>query len=80
MSQVTKDDKTGIETLNMRFLVQGKKAEGWVSLQMERLPGQLEFDYVLLALDVQGHQRVYLEGGRTSTGKRGNRMLGIKLW
>jgi import inner membrane translocase subunit TIM21 len=65
----------------MRFLVTGKKAEGWVTLHMEKDPDELEFEYVVLALDVAGHQRVYLEGGNgTSRRKKSGRILGVKLW
>lgn len=80
-SQVTKDEKTGITTLRMRFLMTGKKAEGWVTLQMEKGPEDMEYEYVVLALDVAGHQRVYLEGGSASSRtKQSGRVLGVKLW
>ncbi|KAF2663217.1 mitochondrial import inner membrane translocase subunit Tim21 [Microthyrium microscopicum] len=81
-SKVGKDEKTGVSTLNMRFLVKGSRAEGWVTLQMEKGPEDLEFEYVLLALDVHGHNRVYLEGtnGGLSRKKSQGKILGLKLW
>jgi import inner membrane translocase subunit TIM21 len=68
--------------MNMRFLVRGSKAEGWVTLQMEKGPDDLEFEYVVLALDVTGHQRVYIQGPSGGLVKKSSpgKLLGIKLW
>lgn len=69
MTSVTQDKRTGIRTLKMIFMVTGKLAEGWVTLHMEQKPEDFDFHYVLLALDVPGHRRVYLEGGESSVAK-----------
>jgi hypothetical protein len=57
-------------------MVEGKRSGGWVTIHMEQGPEDYELHYVLLALDVQGHSRVNLEGGpsrvATQKGKLGN--------
>jgi mitochondrial import inner membrane translocase subunit TIM21 len=62
----SKDPKTGAEEIRMKFLVKGSKDEGWVSLHVQWDKEELEYRYLLLALDVQGHRRVNLEGGKES--------------
>ncbi|EMC93639.1 hypothetical protein BAUCODRAFT_45611, partial [Baudoinia panamericana UAMH 10762] len=53
-------DRAGIEHLHMHFYVEGPLAKGTVSVHMTRLPGQKDFEYRLLALDVPGHARYHL--------------------
>jgi import inner membrane translocase subunit TIM21 len=62
IASTSKDERTGVETLKMQFLVKGKIAEGWATMHLEKQPDDDEFVWVLLALDVKGHQRIYLEG------------------
>jgi import inner membrane translocase subunit TIM21 len=79
VAQVIKDEKTGLETIYMQFLVKGVKAEGWATMQLQKLPQETEFRWVILALDVKGYQRIYLEGGEEPAFKRAStRMFGIK--
>lgn len=54
-------DRAGNEHLHMHFYVEGPQAKGTVNLQMIRQPGEKEFVYKMLALDVPGKQRYYME-------------------
>jgi len=54
-------DKMGTERLHMHFNVSGPLNEGVVQLFMVKRQGEGSFNYGHLALDVPGHQRVYLE-------------------
>jgi mitochondrial import inner membrane translocase subunit TIM21 len=79
VARVVKDEKTRLETIHMQFLVKGQKGEGWVTMQLQKLPQETEFRWIILALDVKGYQRIYLEGGEESTFKKApTKMFGIK--
>lgn len=75
-------DRAGVEHLHMHFYVEGPKAKGTVRVHMTRLPGQRDFEYQMLALEVPGQQRLYLENkekeglglGRASKGT----MFGVR--
>ncbi|KAI5366652.1 putative mitochondrial import inner membrane translocase subunit Tim21, tim21 IMS domain superfamily [Septoria linicola] len=69
-------DRAGIEHLHMHFYVTGKKANGTVQLHMSRRPGE-EFQYQLLALDIPGEQRVYLENASALSQVKGGKLFGI---
>jgi mitochondrial import inner membrane translocase subunit TIM21 len=73
----TRDPKTGIQEMKMRFLVRGSKDEGWVSLHMRWDKEELEYKYLLLALDVKGQRRVTLEGEQHVKRPSGN-IFGLK--
>jgi len=76
---VSKDPKTGLEQIKMRFLVRGSKDEGWVTLHMQWNQPELEYEYLLLALDIQGHRRIFLEGGQDlKTGPSAGNLFGIR--
>jgi len=76
---VSKDPKTGVEKIKMRFLVRGSKDEGWVTLHMEWDQQELEYQYLVLALDVKDHRRVFLEGGQDmKTGPSAGNLFGIR--
>jgi hypothetical protein len=75
----TQDPKTGVRTVKLRFMVRGDKAEGWVSARLVKASEDAGYVFELLALDVEGQPRVYLEG--KSPKLRGNsdgRIFGIK--
>jgi import inner membrane translocase subunit TIM21 len=74
----TKDPKTGIQQLRMRFLVKGSKGEGWVTLHMQWDENDMEYRYLLLSLDVEGHGRIILEGAKASTPRSSGTLFGIK--
>lgn len=71
-------DRAGLEHLHMHFYVKGPVAEGTVNLHMTRREGE-EFQYRLLALDVPGHQRYYLENADSLLGSRKQgKMFGVR--
>lgn len=73
-------DRAGLEHLHMHFYVEGPAAKGTVNLHMTRRPGE-EFEYRLLALDVPGHQRYYLENADGILGSRkSGKMFGVKWY
>lgn len=73
-------DRAGWETLHMHFYVEGPVAQGTVQVVMRKGPGEKEFQYQTLALDVPGQKRVYLEGGEKVMGgaSKGGRMFGVR--
>ncbi|CCX33104.1 Similar to Mitochondrial import inner membrane translocase subunit tim-21; acc. no. Q7S8S5 [Pyronema omphalodes CBS 100304] len=54
-------DKYGVEHLRMRFYVEGDLEKGTVHLHCAKRPGEDEYEYRYLYLDVPGRSRVYLE-------------------
>ncbi|KAK2858375.1 hypothetical protein FQN49_004794 [Arthroderma sp. PD_2] len=54
-------DRKGNEHMRMNFHVSGPLNDGVVLVHLVKLAGQHDFEYHLLALDVKGHRRVYLE-------------------
>jgi import inner membrane translocase subunit TIM21 len=76
----TEKDGVGVRHMRMHFNVEGPKAHGVVQLHMIQRDG--EWEYKLLALDVPGHQRIYLENAdaaKLDTRKDG-KMFGVKWW
>ena len=72
-------DKAGIEHFYMHFYVEGPVAKGTVNLHMTKRPGE-EFQYQVLALDVPGKQRHYLQnsaGAKLDQRKQG-KMFGVR--
>lgn len=77
-SRVEKD-RAGVEHLHMHFYVEGPVANGTVNLHMTRPPGQKDFEYYMLALDVPGKQRHYLENPNKTVDQRNQgRMFGVR--
>lgn len=94
-SNVTKDNRgdehlvmhfnvSGTIRVNMTgkadlYQVDGPLNKGVVSLHMTKKPSQSEYEYKYLALDVKGHQRIYLENADTGTsGSKGKmKMFGV---
>lgn len=73
-------DKMGVEHTYMHFFVEGPAAKGTVQVHVSRGPGQKDFEYRLLALDVTGKQRYYLEnadGAKLDQRKQG-KMFGVR--
>ncbi|KAK4499018.1 hypothetical protein PRZ48_009530 [Zasmidium cellare] len=72
-------DRAGVEHLHMHFYVEGPGAKGTVNLHMSRREGE-EFEYEMLALDVPGQPRYYLENaGAKKLDQRGKgRMFGVR--
>ncbi|KAL2176825.1 TIM21-domain-containing protein [Thermothelomyces heterothallicus CBS 202.75] len=80
-STVTKDAQ-GNEHMMIQFNVQGPKGAGRVSIHLVKRAGQSEYEYKYFFLDVQGHQRIYLENAdalRAKSGEsKGFRLFGVK--
>lgn len=78
-SRVDKD-RAGVEHLHMHFYVEGPAAKGTVQVQMKKEPGEKEFVYEMLALDVPGQKRYYLEGGENLIGGSGKsgKLFGVR--
>lgn len=75
------EDNSGTKHLVMHFYAQGPKAKGTVNLHMTKKYSDDEFVYKFLALDVPGHQRLYLENADTASNslKGGvTKMFGVK--
>ena len=74
-------DKAGVEHLHMHFYVEGPAAKGTVQVHMTKAPGDKDFEYRMLALDVLGHQRHYLvnaDGLSSGLSKAGGRLFGVR--
>ncbi|KAL1982716.1 hypothetical protein VTN96DRAFT_967 [Rasamsonia emersonii] len=73
-------DQSGREHLKMRFHVEGPLNSGTVILHMVRPQDQNEYQYRILALDVKGHPRIYLENVSDSAlgGKKPLKIFGIQ--
>ena len=73
-------DRAGVEHLHMHFYVEGPLAKGTVNLHMTRGPGEKDFDYSMLALDVPGNQRHYLvnENGIKLDQRKQGKMFGVR--
>lgn len=72
-------DKAGLEHLHMHFYVEGPVANGTVHLHMTRGPGQSDFEYKTLVLDVPGQQRYYLENEDGLLGQRkSGKLFGVR--
>jgi mitochondrial import inner membrane translocase subunit TIM21 len=76
----TETDRAGVEHLHMHFYVEGPQAKGTVHVEMSREHGQRDFVYQILALDVPGQKRLYLEGGESVLGgaRKQGKMFGVR--
>ena len=54
-------DRAGTDHMHMHFYVEGPVAKGTVNVHMTKRPGEKDFEYRTLALDVPGQQRYFLE-------------------
>ena len=73
-------DKIGIEHCHMHFYVEGKQAKGTVNLHMTRPPGEKDFEYKTLALDIPGQQRYFLKNADASKldQRKQGKMFGVR--
>ncbi|KAK3654027.1 mitochondrial import inner membrane translocase subunit tim21 [Elasticomyces elasticus] len=78
--EISAYDRAGVEHIHMHFYVEGPAAKGTVNLHMSRMPGQKDFEYRVLALDVPGQQRVYLENrdGEKLDQRKQGKMFGVR--
>ncbi|KAF8416980.1 TIM21-domain-containing protein [Tirmania nivea] len=61
IASTVKVDRHGVEHFFMHFNVEGDVDRGVVQLHLVKRPGQDDYDYKYLYLDVKGQRRVYLE-------------------
>ncbi|OJJ46612.1 hypothetical protein ASPZODRAFT_66881 [Penicilliopsis zonata CBS 506.65] len=61
-------DRFGREHLRMNFHVEGPRNSGVVFVHMVKSQETNQWEYVLLALDVRGHSRIYLEHAADKAG------------
>ncbi|KAF3484219.1 import inner membrane translocase subunit tim-21 [Arthroderma uncinatum] len=66
ISTTIKKDRKGNEHMRMNFHVSGPLNDGVVLVHLVKLAGQHDYEYHLLALDVRGHHRVYLENANAA--------------
>ncbi|EEQ92057.1 hypothetical protein RJZ56_000733 [Blastomyces dermatitidis] len=74
-------DRIGREHMRMNFNVSGPRNDGVVSVHLIKNPQTNEFEYNILALDVKGHQRYYLENAeatKNSAKKTATKIFGIQ--
>lgn len=73
-------DRAGTEHLRMHFYVEGQQAKGTVNLHMTRGPREKDFEYYMLALDVPGKQRYYLENAdaKKLDQRKQGKMFGVR--
>ncbi|RFU28486.1 hypothetical protein B7463_g7866, partial [Scytalidium lignicola] len=74
-------DQRGVEHLKMHFNVEGPLNTGVVNMHMIKRPSDHEFIYKYLAVDIKGHQRIWLEnadGKPDSSAKSKTRFFGIE--
>lgn len=76
----TETDKWGTEHLRIRFYVEGPKGQGVVHIHLTRRPSQPDYEYAMLAVDVKGHQRIYLENAEEKNSKVAPKILGVRWW
>jgi len=67
IASTIRKDQYGTEHLIMHFNVEGPVNKGVVNMHMTKRTSDREFVYKYLALDVKGHQRIYLENADAST-------------
>lgn len=82
IASTTEKDRWGTEHLRMHFYVEGPLNSGVVNLHMTKKPSQDGYEYKFLALDVKGHQRIYLENvdAKKESGKGPTKMFGVRWW
>ncbi|KAF2395711.1 inner membrane translocase subunit tim21 [Trichodelitschia bisporula] len=73
-------DRMGTEHFYMHFNVEGPLSRGVAQVHLTKRKGDDEWEYRLLALDVEGHQRIYLENSDAKFDKRSGKMFGVRWW
>ncbi|QDS69741.1 hypothetical protein FKW77_010068 [Venturia effusa] len=75
-------DRAGNENLHIHFNVEGPAGRGVVRVHLVRPKAGGNWEYKVLALDVPGHERVWLENKDKKFGvdKKNGTMFGIKWW
>ncbi|KAM0195259.1 hypothetical protein ACHAPA_000873 [Fusarium lateritium] len=73
-------DARGDQHIMMHFYVDGPKNNGIARLHMVKYRGHSDYVYKYLFVDVQGHERIYLEHEDSSSSKDGKKfsLFGVK--
>lgn len=81
-SSRTETDRIGTTHMYMHFHATGAQATGVVNVHMTRKKDESEFQYHLLALDVPGHERIWLENAEKGKLDKRNagKMFGVRWW
>jgi mitochondrial import inner membrane translocase subunit TIM21 len=67
--------------LRFKFYVEGPLNQGVVHVHLTKRPSQYEYEYALLAVDVKGHQRVFLENADDKkNSKVAPKFFGARWW
>lgn len=81
IASTVETDNWGTEHLKFRFYVEGPLGQGVVHAHLTKRPSQNEFEYHTLAVDVKGHQRIYLENGdEKKNSKVAPKIFGARWW
>ncbi|KAI4213581.1 MAG: hypothetical protein LQ351_003805 [Letrouitia transgressa] len=81
IASTTAKDSDGTTHCLMHFNVEGSSRRGVVQLHKIMRPGQSDWEYEFLYLDIKGHPRIYLENSQTNDGgrKSGISFLGMSF-
>ncbi|ATY65059.1 import inner membrane translocase subunit tim-21 [Cordyceps militaris] len=74
-------DKQGVHHLLLHFHVEGPRNHGVAQVHMVKPPGQSDYEYKYLFVDIKGHGRIYLENSdakRSDSGKKSFTLFGVK--
>ncbi|KAK2775936.1 mitochondrial import inner membrane translocase subunit tim21 [Emmonsiellopsis sp. PD_33] len=74
-------DRIGREHMKIHFHVSGPRNDGVVSAHLIKNPNTNEYEYNILALDIKGRQRLYLENAeatKSAAKKTASRIFGIQ--
>ncbi|KAF2705662.1 TIM21-domain-containing protein [Pleomassaria siparia CBS 279.74] len=80
LSANVETDKWGTEHMRFRFFVEGDLGMGTAHVHLVRRPGDIEYVYEELSVDVKGHRRIYLESKEEKKGKVAPKIFGARWW
>lgn len=67
--------------MRFRFYVEGPLGQGVAHVHLSKRPSQNEYEYQTLAVDVKGHQRIYLENADGKAGSKvAPKIFGARWW
>jgi import inner membrane translocase subunit TIM21 len=78
ISSTTEVDKYGTSHLHFKFYVEGPLNQGVVYAHMTKKPSESDYSYYTLAVDVKGHQRIYLENAEDKKGRGPVKVFGLR--
>ncbi|KAF2637539.1 TIM21-domain-containing protein [Massarina eburnea CBS 473.64] len=81
MTSTKETDQWGTEHLKFRFYVEGPNGQGTVHAHLTKRPSQNDFEWHILAVDIKGHHRIYLENADEKRGSRAApKIFGARWW